>query len=66
MVLNNPACKSRYSDWKWAEMDVKVLNPGKSHRISTDETSDSDLSDVPPALDQSVKRKIVEFAKTSL
>jgi hypothetical protein len=66
MVLNNPACKSRYSDWKWAEMDVKVLNPGKSHGISTDETSDSDLSDVPPALDQSVKRKIVGFAKTGL
>jgi hypothetical protein len=66
MVLNNPGRKSRYSDWKWAEMDVKVVNPGKSPGISTDDTSDSDLSDVPPVIDQRVKKKIVGFAKTSL
>jgi len=66
MVLYNQAHKSRYSDWKWAEMDVKVLNPGKSHGILTDETRDSDLSDVPVARDQRVKKKIVGFAKTGL
>lgn len=66
MVLNNPGRKSRYSEWKWAEMDVKVVNPGKSPGISTDDTSDSDLSDVPPAIDQRVKKKIVGFAKTSI
>lgn len=66
MVLNNSARKSRSPGWKWAEMVVKVLDPGKSHRISTAETSESELSDVAPAAEQRVKKKVVGFAKASL
>jgi hypothetical protein len=64
MVLNNSARKSRYPEWKWAEMEVKVLDPGKSYRTSTAETSESDISDhdVPPAAEERVKKKFVGFA----
>ena len=66
MVLNNPKPRTGQRGWKWAEMNVKVLDLGKSYEAPKYETTDSDLSDIPPPTELVIKPKTVGFAKTGL